>query len=463
MDAAIQDALGYLPYSLFQEIARQFDRKWEYTGNLLEPLNTSTITVGGKFSNVRLHERDDKDLFVPRGSIVMTGSNYFELSKPGFTMPAKKEKTTNRGRKRKEKPQKKRIQGSGKYFNSQITCVVQSDVDSLKFYKFKIFRTGVFQVPGCRTTDLQDLQQPLRDLQSYFCEIYQRSDIGIVEKCVQMRNCKTRLYEHNLCINTVALGRIIESEMKDRQKVFSALKDAYGKIEILHKESLKKSLLAIKREYTAATRSAKADDLQAFRDERGIDNNIHDRRVPVDYQASTGLEAHLQTLKVAYELDVASTRQVAQELVDLKKLQLQMAENHRDDKNDIGIYSVQYTTDQNSSKVIVKFLRPVPKDPFKTTTLKVLKQKVNFEGAISYSDIQNIYRWLNSLLLKNYKGVIYDPAQEHEMEMQAESNIVQDDGEKVIVLSSDDDDASDDETVPEHDIDHDRYMDDPYN
>lgn len=439
MDYAIERALGYLPYSLFQQVVEKLDMPLEYTGNLLEPLNTSTITVGGKFSNIKLHERDDIHMFVPEGSIVMTGSNYLEQLKPGFTMPAKKVKTTNRGRKRKEKPQKKRIQGSGKYFNSQITCVVQSDVDKAKFYKFKIFRTGVFQVPGCRTTDLQDLQQPLRDLQEYFCTIYKRDDIAIVEKCVQMRNCKTRLYEHNLCINTVSLGRIIESEMKDRQKVVSALKDAYGKIELAHKESLKKTLLAIKRDYTSKVKAAKAEDTE-----------------PVE------LEEQLQTLKAEYEINAGAARKSAQEAVDLEKLKLQVAENHKEDKNDIGIYSVQYTTDQNSSKVIVKFLRPSPRDPFKTTTLKVLKQKVNFEGAISYSDIQNIYRWLNTLILKNYTKVIYDPAQEHELEIETESRIVQGDGEKIIVLSSDDEDSSDDETTAEHGIDHDKYMDNPY-
>lgn len=432
--------LSYLPYSTFLLVNSHLSTPVQYTGLLLEPLNTSTITVGGKLSNIQLHEKDDIHKFVPSGNIVMTGSNYLEQLKPGFVMPVKKVKTTNRGRKRKVKPQKKRIQGSGKYFNSQITFVVQSESDRTKLYKCKVFRNGAFQVPGCKTTDLVDLQQPLNDLQQYFCNIYNNPKIEVAHTRVDMRNCKTRLVEYNLCINTTELGRIIEAEMRRNKKLAGKQKQEHDAIDAEHTKRVNRSTDNMRRVYEAGLKDLKDDD-------------------------------DVAEFEKKYVAGVLKMKNEELKRCELKKLTAQINANRTNAKDDIGIYNVEYQTAQNSSKVIVKFLRPVAKKPFKTTTLKVLKQKVNFEGAISFEDIQNIYQWLNSLLIEHYDSVIYDPAVEQEREdileqKQRDDNASDSDssGKRIIVLSSDDEDESDDDSVPVlfNRVDHDRYMENPY-
>ena len=294
MSDTFETAISWLPFSVFRRMRTKFNIKPnQYMGTIIDPIKPSTITVGGKFTNLALDEKTDVGTrFRAESPIMLVGSNFGVDLADGYSKPVKKPKTSKRGRKPKDKQPKKRIQGTGDYFNSQITFYVMSDVLVDKIYKFKVYRPGNFQVPGVLKTDMSDVDKPIESLCRYFSRIT-GNEVVATDFVVQMRNCKTKLSDSVITINPLVLGAIIA------------------------------------REQTTA--------------------------------------------------------------------------------NEMKICKVEYLTAQNSSRVVVKFARPTDKDPAKQITLKILKQKINFEGAVDFGGVVELYWWLNDLLLNHYDKVINDP------------------------------------------------------
>ena len=304
----LQIITGWLPFRVFRKACSQWGMSIrDYNGTIIEPIKPSTITAGGQFSGVELNETTDIPKFATEigGTILAIGSNFGELPTEGYVHHEKKIKTSKRGRKPKPKEPRRRIQGNGRYFNSQITFVIRSAVNENKKYKCKVYRNGKYQVPGVLTMDQSDINEPLETLRACLARVYNRP-VEITNRVVQMRNYKTILSDLELNINTMNLGRLIE-------------------------------------------------------------------------------------------YDVAR-------------------------HNEMKIDTVEYQTAQNSSKVVVKFSRPVEGDPEKQTTLKILKQKINFEGAVGFDDVLDIYWWFNDFLLDNYNRVINDPLNPQESSSESDSS-----------------------------------------
>lgn len=281
--------LSWLPFPVYKKIAPQLDKKIsDYLGTIIDPIVPSTITLGGRFTNFQCDERNDIGVkFIAKDPIMLIGSNYGESFDPNYVKSEKKVKTSNRGRKPKPKEPKKRIQGSGKYFNSQITF----EVKTTKIYKVKVFRNGVFQIPGVLNADQRDSEAPLTILRDYF---QSKSDkkCEITDKNIQLRNCKTIISDPSISIDIYNLGILIDNMAKTN--------------------------------------------------------------------------------------------------------------------NTMNIFNAEYQNAQSSYKIIVKFSRPTEGFPNKQTTLKILKQKINFEGAVNFDDVLNIYWWINDILIDNYDKVIID-------------------------------------------------------
>jgi len=287
--------LSWYPFSLFKRIAPKFGiQPQEYEGRLFKVMAPSTLTVGGSFSDVKLHEEKDIHKFKAGGDIVLVGSLFGEDYLPSYAPklpPPPNEQKKQRGRKPKTKEKKRKVKGNGRYFSSQITFVVRSKVKEGKLYKFKVFRTGVFQVPGVLNADMKDMDEPIETLRGYLMQWFPA--ITLQGRYVQMRNCKTILEDPDLIILTRPLGQLI---LMDQMKNGDQMK----------------------------------------------------------------------------------------------------------------IFKVEYLTDKNASKTVVKFSRPTKSNPLKSTTLKILKQKINFEGGVGMSDINHIFGWLNNFLLDNYSKTIHD-------------------------------------------------------
>lgn len=117
---------------------------------------TTTITTEGYLLNVQFREAELIEELEPDEDFVVIQCNFGTKIYPGYTVPVKV-KMSNRGRKKKPvKERKRKKQGTGECFNSQITFVMPSTVphdpavDTPRVYKFKVFRTGKIQLPGLR-------------------------------------------------------------------------------------------------------------------------------------------------------------------------------------------------------------------------------------------------------------------------------------------------------------------------
>ena len=145
----LEHILSWLPFRVYHEICGNWGlTPSDYNGFILALVRPSTITVGGRFTGVILDDRTDVPKFRAEKPILLIGSNFAKQIAEGYTLPTAEVKTSNRGRKPKVKDRKKRCQGNGKYFNSQISFFVAHPhpKNAAKIYKCKIFRNGVFQI-----------------------------------------------------------------------------------------------------------------------------------------------------------------------------------------------------------------------------------------------------------------------------------------------------------------------------
>jgi hypothetical protein len=135
--------------------------------------------------------------------ITKIGCNFGEVLMNGFTEKTPKRNYTNRGRKKVQGKNKRKVQGSGKYFNSQITIFVKLDLTSFKqkiyidikkrkvnytiyeidrhdknedgecrllscIYQVKIFRNGQGQIPGLKTENMKEVNRILVPVKNFF-------------------------------------------------------------------------------------------------------------------------------------------------------------------------------------------------------------------------------------------------------------------------------------------------------
>lgn len=203
-------------------------------------LEPSTMAIKGASLGI---EFDEKELIHLLGDpvgtdIIMIKCNYGEItnSKPNYIAPPPKEKTTKRGRKQKPKIKSKRkIQGSGKYFSSQITFEIYNS-DTNKVYKIKLFRNGSFQSPGIKDPLMTDLIKPIITLRDYLRKELKKN-IEIIHSISIMRNYICNLINPKYLIRLNELENIFTNYKNNNEhnKVYSLI-DSY---DILYKNMIK--------------------------------------------------------------------------------------------------------------------------------------------------------------------------------------------------------------------------------
>lgn len=148
-------------------------------GNILSGLIHNTSTLDGQLEGIKFNEELHKP-FEPYGNIVIISCNFYKKRKEGYLKPDEKKVKSNRGRKKKVKEKsKRRQQGTGDGFNSQVTFIYEnkfmtdiSDINNevfsladnftennlktIKLYNIKLFRNGRIQIPGVLNDDLSD-------------------------------------------------------------------------------------------------------------------------------------------------------------------------------------------------------------------------------------------------------------------------------------------------------------------
>ncbi len=196
------------------ESRRRFTRKIKALTNLSKTklfteIEPSTLTAKGYLTHVDFEEHElitYIDDLPPE--ILKAGCNYGEKFGPLYQKPVEKKKSS-RGRKPKNKKNiKRKKQGTGKYFCSQITFEIKPNED---VYKIKLFRTGCFQAPGVVNPDMTDLIAPINILKNYLSNLL-GEDVQIDSFHAVMRNYKCRLINTNYHVDLTELESVIIQE-----------------------------------------------------------------------------------------------------------------------------------------------------------------------------------------------------------------------------------------------------------
>src|SRR5690606_7236376 len=108
---------------------------------------------------------------------------------------------------------KRKTKGTGEYFSSQITFFTRNQENKME-YKIKLFRNGIFQVPGIKSQTMFDLIQPIKDLRDYLQQVF-KDPIEIVDFHAVMRNYKTRLINSYYMVDLKALSVVLNVEKKE--------------------------------------------------------------------------------------------------------------------------------------------------------------------------------------------------------------------------------------------------------
>lgn len=173
-------------------------------------LNLSTITVESKISNIKFKECDlISKLSLPDKTpeIIKIGCNYGEYISEKFIEMTTAVKKSNRGRKKKNKPiSNRKIQGNGKYFNSQITFTILDPINDKKFYHLKLYTNGTIQITYVCYEDI-NLIRPIIDLVINLIKPIEsikvdlNEEIKIIYLNSIMRNYKFNIIKENVFID----------------------------------------------------------------------------------------------------------------------------------------------------------------------------------------------------------------------------------------------------------------------
>lgn len=191
---------------------------------LFTRLINSTNSVESHFSEIDMDEEDFIHVLYATEDIVAIDCNFGHIRWDNYD-PSPPKKKTNKGRKPQEKPKSKRkLQGDGTCFNSNIqftirgSCIREiSDVpdtkvveeyinreildDGLeeitKYYKIKLYRNGTVSLPGSLKEDLSDCDGPLNLLEAYLRDV---TNLPVERTYTEatMRNYKFRLHNHRI-------------------------------------------------------------------------------------------------------------------------------------------------------------------------------------------------------------------------------------------------------------------------
>jgi len=143
----------------------------------------TTFGMGGAFKNIHFHEAQLINIIVPNDIFVLAKCNFGEVKLPGFSQPAPNKAKSTRGRKRKppvgipRKPRK--IQGTGQCFNSSVLIWTRSATFPHVIYKYKVFRTGQFGLPGIKPWMIRDIVSRTRELGDYLARTIASAPAGI--------------------------------------------------------------------------------------------------------------------------------------------------------------------------------------------------------------------------------------------------------------------------------------------
>lgn len=182
----------------------------------------STVTVESKITNIKFKEmilikeilatiEDNKEL---TDNVLKIGCNYGEYETEIYKELTKPKKKSNRGRKKKVKPPvTRKIQGTGKYFNSQITFTIQDKDTPTRFYHLKLFTNGTIQIPFVSDENIYSItyviEKVIAVIKFYNVKDNEDEDIEISYIKSIMRNYKFNIVDTSLFIDLNKFRQVV--------------------------------------------------------------------------------------------------------------------------------------------------------------------------------------------------------------------------------------------------------------
>lgn len=226
----IYTGLTYMEDKTYNQSIKQLE---EYNNNIFTELCPSILAVQGLISNISINQEDFiKKAFKPSHPIISICNNYGEIYSEKYeelhdiksnieykdhSIEIKDEQGNHTGW--------KKLQGCGKYMNSQVTFHL---IYEEKDYKIRVFQNGVIHIPGIIDPTMRSLTKACKFVIDYLRELLNNNDINLIEIRAVMRNYKCKLINQELIVDLHTLYDIIQEEEKkhsDINKYISYLYD----------------------------------------------------------------------------------------------------------------------------------------------------------------------------------------------------------------------------------------------
>ena len=160
------------------------------------------------FRSYKINQSYDRD-------ILKIGCNYGECLSDLYLELTKPVKKSNRGRKKKiKKISNRKVQGNGKYFNSQLTFTIMDNESIDRFYHLKLFTNGTIQIPFVCNEDIDSIKYIIEKVINIIKEFDDvkkniNNDIEIEYIKSIMRNYKFNIVDTTLFIDLNKFRKVI--------------------------------------------------------------------------------------------------------------------------------------------------------------------------------------------------------------------------------------------------------------
>ena len=324
---------------------------------ILNTMIPGTVTVQGRFNIPVFNEEELIKLLVkPTGtSIIQIKCNYGTLLNDNFKDYGKNKKPKKA---KVEKTNKRKKQGNGDCFNSQITFNILSNATE---YKIKMFRNGTITIPGVKKPDLSDIIPALKLQIEYLKQRFHNVSIEFLKPL--MRNYKIDLIDSNYALDIDELKHVINSH-KYHGRILLAKHLPKDVLDILDCHNCLSNFNIM----NIAEVSLQTDKsfILNIKFNRHMVQMIHDDNVEVEPEESDSESQHSDSDS---DSDLESQDEIEEE--------------HKDEHKDEKSYDLKLDKDRQA-------------------TIKAHKTgKINIDGCVSIYDAQELFYWLNYVLYKN--------------------------------------------------------------
>jgi hypothetical protein len=185
-------------YILIHKILQLIQKNDNNPSNNIYNYNTTD-----DINKIQVSEEIENELMLS-DDIIKIGCNYGEYISNKYIELTTLVKKSNRGRKKKEKKvTNRKVQGNGKYFNSQISFTVLDKVNKKKFYHVKLFTNGTIQIPCVCNEDIESI----RYLIQYIIDII--SNFSLVKseesEIIDIIYIKSIMRNYKFCVENLSL------------------------------------------------------------------------------------------------------------------------------------------------------------------------------------------------------------------------------------------------------------------